>query len=85
MSMDDAAALALSALGWVLSDENRATRLLDLSGLAPDDLRARLDDPAVLAAILGFLARYEPDLIAAARDLNIDPAALVRAQEILDS
>jgi hypothetical protein len=32
--------LALAALGWVLQDESRAERLLALTGLTPDELRA---------------------------------------------
>jgi len=47
--------LALSALGWVLTDQNRALRLLDLTGLTPAELRGGLHDPAILAAALRFL------------------------------
>jgi hypothetical protein len=81
---DRAEALALSALGWALSDTQRAERLLALTGLTPDDLRSRLDDPAVLAAILGFLEAHEPDLIACAEALEVKPAALVAARETLE-
>ena len=49
---DGDAALALRALGWILSDEPRAERLLGLTGLAPADLRASLGEQATLAAIL---------------------------------
>jgi hypothetical protein len=81
---DRAEALALSALGWALSDTQRAERLLALTGLTPDDLRSRLDDPAVLAAILGFLEAHEPDLIACAEALEVKLAALVAARETLE-
>ena len=53
--------LALAALGWLLGDNVRASRLLAVTGLTPQDLRARLDDPVVLGAILAFLEAYEPD------------------------
>ena len=33
-----------------------------LTGLDSDELRARAGDPALLAAVLGFLAAHEPDL-----------------------
>jgi hypothetical protein len=81
---DRAEALALSALGWALSDGQRAERLLALTGLTPHDLRSRLDDPAVLAAILSFLEAHEPDLIACAEALDVKPAELVGARERLE-
>jgi len=75
----DAQALALSALGWVLTDDERAQRLLALTGLTPEILRDGLGDPAVLGAVLQFLANHEPDLVEAADALDITPQALVNA------
>ncbi len=77
---DHAEALALSALGWTLSDGARAERLLALTGLNPDDLRSRLGDAQVLAAILGFLEAHEPDLVACAEAIGVAPARLVDAR-----
>lgn len=79
----DPAALALGALGWVLADEDRAERLLALTGMTPDTLRGGLTDPGVLGAVLDFLASHEPDLVAAAQDLDVEPAALMAARERL--
>ena len=76
---DDDAALALQALGWILSDEPRAERLLGLTGLAPDELRASLGDQATLAAILSFLTSHENDLVACADALQVPPAAIAAA------
>jgi hypothetical protein len=45
-------ALALAALGWVLSDDDHADRLLALTGISPEELRDRLGERDVLAAIL---------------------------------
>ena len=81
----DPAALALGALGWVLGSESRAERLLALTGLTPDALRAGLDDPLVLAAVLEFLCAHEPDLVGAAEALGVEPQALVAARERLNS
>ncbi|SFP78487.1 DUF3572 family protein [Sphingomonas rubra] len=80
----NADALALQALAWTLADEDRAQRLIDTTGLFPDDLRARLDEPAVLGAALGFLENHEPDLVACAADLGVPPEALVAARRALD-
>ena len=79
----DAATLALSALGWVLGDGPRAERLLSLTGLSREELRAGLDDPATLGAVLDFLCAHEPDLVAAASALNVTPAQLAAARESL--
>jgi hypothetical protein len=75
--------MALSALGWVLADDDRAARLLALTGLTPDNLRAGLTDPAVLGAVLDFIAGHEPDLILAAHELGVEPQDLVSARERL--
>jgi len=77
--------LALSALGWVLSDSQRAERLLLLTGLTPDELRGGLRDQGVLQAVIEFLCSHEPDLIAAAEAIGVEPAALAAAKESLHS
>ena len=75
--------MALSALGWVLADEDRAERLLSLTGLTPEALREGLGDPAVLGAVLEFLCGHEADLIAAAHELGVEPQVLAAAREKL--
>lgn len=83
-SEHDAVTLALMALGWTLSDGPRAERLLGLTGLDADALRAGMGDPSILAAALAFLADHEPDLIACAAAIGSTPAALIAAQERLN-
>ncbi|MGB3795835.1 MAG: DUF3572 family protein [Alteraurantiacibacter sp.] len=78
-SVKDASALALAALGWVLADEKRAQRLLDLTGLTPDGLRDAITETQTHRAILDFLCQHEPDLIGAAEALEIAPERLVAA------
>nr|WP_292632061.1 MULTISPECIES: DUF3572 domain-containing protein [unclassified Novosphingobium] len=82
-STPDAAAIALQALGWVLSDGPRAERFLGLTGLSPDELRAGLGDPAILGAVLEFLANHEADLVNAAFALDISPEAIIAARKEL--
>ena len=81
---DGDAALALQALGWILSDEPRAERLLGLTGLAPGELRASLGERATLAAILAFLTAHENDLVACADALQVPPARLAAAAQRLE-
>ena len=73
----------MAALGWVLSDNDRASRFLALTGLTPDDLRERLGEPSVLSAVLEYLAHHEPDLIAAADALGLAPQDLIAAGQAL--
>lgn len=81
----NAEALAFAALAWTLSEPARAERLVALTGLAPDDLRRRIGEPSVLAATLAFLEANERDLVECAASLDTDPAALVRAREMLET
>ena len=74
----------LAALIWIIGEETRAARLLALTGLTPETLRAQAGDPALLAAILRFLENHEPDLIACAEALGTRPQALVAARERLE-
>ena len=80
----DPHALALAALGWILGQDDRAERLLSLTGLTPESLRQGLGDPAMLGAVLEFLCAHEPDLMAAAGALGIAPQELAAARERLN-
>ncbi len=70
----------MQALGWVLSDDRRAERLLELTGLTPDGLRESLGAPATQRVVLDFLCSHEPDLIDAAEALGVTPARLAAAR-----
>ena len=82
---NDASILALRALAWSLEDSRRAERLLALTGLTTNDLRARAAEPGLQAAVLGFLEAHEPDLLACADHLGVSPKALVAARAELDA
>ena len=82
---NDPQALALTALAATLQDERRAQRFLELTGIGTGELRSGLDDPRVLAAVLSFLEAHEPDLIAVAHAIGVEPERLVRARQDLDS
>jgi hypothetical protein len=84
-STNDAEALALSALAATLTDERRAQRFLDLSGIDTDDLRRRAAEPVLLAALLRFLEAHEPDLIQVAETIGAKPEELVAAREELEA
>jgi len=80
----DAEALALAALAATLTDERRARRFLDLTGLDAGELRARAGERRLLAALLGFLEAHEPDLVNVAQALGIKPEKLIMARSELE-
>ena len=84
-NLPDADVLGLQALVWAIGEPDRADRLIAVTGLDPDDLRARAGEPAVLAAVISYLESYEPDLVACASALGVPPQALVAAHEALEA
>ena len=80
----DAEALALAALAATLTDERRALRFLDLTGLDADELRARAGERGLLAALLAFLEAHEPDLVEVAQAIGIKPEKLVSIRSELE-
>lgn len=80
---DDPETIALGALGWILTDEDRAGRLMGMTGLDPETLRDHLTERATLAAVLEFLANHEPDLLLAADALSRAPQDLIAAHRSL--
>ena len=76
----DAEALALAALAATLTDERRAQRFLDLTGLEVAELRARAGERSLLSALLGFLEAHEPDLLAVAQAIGAKPENLIQAR-----
>lgn len=82
---NDPEAAALQALGWTLSDDQRADRFLALTGLTPDQLRGRIGEPGLLAALIRFLEAHEPDLVACATFIGISPLQLIDVRRRLES
>jgi hypothetical protein len=84
---NDAEALALAAMAATLSDERRAQRFLDLTGLDVGELRERAlaGDRGLLAATIAFLESHEPDLIDVADAIGSTPARMVAAREALEA
>ena len=80
----DPQVLALAALTATLSDERRARRFIDLTGIGTGQLRQRAGDPALLAALIAFLEAHEPDLVSVAEEIGVEPAALAAIRRELE-
>ena len=81
---NDPHALALAALAATLTDERRALRFLDLTGIGTEELRRRAGEPRLLSALIGFLEGHEPDLVAVSEQIGVKPDALVAARRSLE-
>ena len=81
---NDAVTIGLAALAATLVDERRAQRFLALTGIETDELKRKANDPVLLAAMIAFLEAHEPDLIAVAEAVGIEPASLSAARRELE-
>ena len=81
---NDPHALALAALAAMLTDERRAQRFLDLTGIGTEELRRKAGKPALLSAVIAFLEAHEPDLIGVSAQIGVEPEMLVAARRALE-
>ncbi len=77
--------LALQVVGWIVADQQRADRMLALTGLDAPALRAGLSDRGTLTALMDFAINHQPDLLACAEEIGVSPARIVAARERIAS
>lgn len=77
---EDGSVIAMKLLGFLAADEDLLGRFMGLSGLAPDDLRRGIADPAFQAGVLDFALADESLLIAFAANVGINPASIMLAR-----
>ena len=80
---DQAATLALKALGYLMNFEPQLNRFMELSGTAAATIRDRADEPEFLCAILDFLLADEELLVRFCEDASIDARAVHLARHVL--
>lgn len=83
MTREGAETLAARVLAWLAEDHARIGGFLDWSGESPASLRARLDDPGLLLAVLDYLLLDEALLIEACAALDLPPETPMRAKAAL--
>ncbi|HEU0220877.1 MAG TPA: DUF3572 domain-containing protein [Paracoccaceae bacterium] len=59
MKQEQAEAVALAALRWLVAEPERAGQFLAATGAGPETLRACLGDPHFLGGVLDFLLASE--------------------------
>jgi hypothetical protein len=77
---EQAETLALRALNYLAEDEERLGRFMVATGLAPEDLRARIADPAFLSGVLDYMLSDDSLVVAFAEHCTLDPAAVMTAR-----
>jgi hypothetical protein len=82
-AVETAEAIALRAVQFLAEEPDRLQRFLDLTGVPPDSLRARLAEPAFLAGILDHLLGDEALLLAFADWAQVAPAEIAAARRTL--
>ena len=80
---EDAEAIAARALAFLASEPAQLARFLTLTGLEPADVRGRIGQPELLAAVLDHLARDEPLLLVFAASVQLSPEDVSRALSVL--
>jgi len=75
--------LALQALAFILSEDDRRNRFLGLTGLDAGAVRSLPGDPAGLGAVLDHLLGWEPELLAFCAEIDVPPARVAAARRLL--
>jgi hypothetical protein len=81
--LPDAETLALQALTYIASDDDRLQRFLGLTGIEPGSLRRLAQDPAGLGAVLDYVLGWEPLLLEFAEAEKLPPESIAAARRRL--
>ncbi len=83
MTPDAAEALALKALEFLANSPDNLDGFMAITGINGDELRARLEEPAVLAAVLDFMLKNEGLLVEFCDTASIKPRDVHIAAHVL--
>jgi hypothetical protein len=79
----DAEALAIQALGFLASDEDRIGAFLDATGVDPGSLRAAAGQPGFASGVLDHICSSDELLLAFAAYAEIKPERVAAARHAL--
>jgi Protein of unknown function (DUF3572) len=83
VARDTAEMLAIQALAFIAGEPDRLARFLDMSGIAPEEIRAAARDGGFLAGVLEHMLGDESLLVAFAESAGINPGEIARARAAL--
>lgn len=75
--------IGVAGLSYLAADPERIGRFLAITGLGPENVRAAARDPSFLPALLDYLLANETELVAFAAEMNLDPARVRSARDVL--
>ena len=75
--------IALQALAWIVSDDDRLAALMAESGIDPASLRRQAGDPEVLGAVLDHLLRDDQAVLAFCDAQGLPHSAPMSARALL--
>ncbi len=78
-SREAAETLAIQALAYIAEKPERLNCFLDMTGVAPEQVRVAAREPDFLAGVLEHMLGEENLLLAFAQSAGIDPVDVVRA------
>jgi hypothetical protein len=64
VSAEDAEAMAVQILGWLISQPDLLNRFMALVGVDAGSIRRAAAEPGFLGAVTGFVMAHEPTLLA---------------------
>ncbi len=83
LTKQEAELIGIAGLSYLAADPERLGRFLAVTGLGPENVRAAARDPGFLPALLDYLLANENDLVAFAQEMNIAPARVGAARDVL--
>ena len=83
MGCDEAEALGLGALTFLLDEDDRVQRFLQLTGVDPSALPGLASRPSFLLAVLDHLASDEQLLLSFASEQRVNPERIALARRAL--
>jgi Protein of unknown function (DUF3572) len=83
VQQESAHVIALQALAWIVSDDDRLAALMAESGIDPSSLRHLADKPEVLGAVLDHLLRDDQAVMAFCEAQNLPYTAPLSARALL--
>jgi hypothetical protein len=80
MKQEQAAAVGRDALIWIAAEPDLLGAFLAGSGLAPHEIRTRVEDAEFLGFVLDFVLGSDASVLAFAADAGIAPEDVARAR-----
>jgi hypothetical protein len=83
LTKQEAEMIGVAVLSYLAAEPERIGRFLAVTGLGPENVRAAARDPSFLPALLDYLLANEKDLLAFTEEMNLDPARVRAARDLL--